>query len=85
MVLFASMFAIGRLLGGPDNGDRKAMALGTSVRNTGVGLVIVAANNAGTPAVPSVTVFALVMTTAAIVCSFPLRRIPSKSKIIDCC
>jgi hypothetical protein len=51
------------------------MALGTSVRNTGVGLVIVADNFANTAAVPTVTAFALVMTIVAIACSFPLRKI----------
>lgn len=72
---FAAMFVIGWLMGGPGSAGRKAMALGTSVRNTGVGLVIVADNFANTAAVPTVTVFALVMTIVAIVCSFPLRKI----------
>jgi bile acid:Na+ symporter, BASS family len=73
--LFAARFVIGWLLGGPGRGERKAIALVTAVRNTGVGLVIVAGNFANTAAVPSVTVFALVMTIVAILSSFPMRKL----------
>jgi BASS family bile acid:Na+ symporter len=75
LLLFATMFAIGWLLGGPGIARRKTMAFGTASRNAGVGLVIVAGNFANTPAVPAVTVFALVIIFAALGGAFPLSRI----------
>ncbi|TCK33731.1 BASS family bile acid:Na+ symporter [Paraburkholderia sp. BL8N3] len=74
LLLFMSILAIGWLCGGRAVSRRKATALGTAVRSGGVGLVIVIANFPGTPAVPSVTVFALVLDLAAIVCAILMRR-----------
>jgi bile acid:Na+ symporter, BASS family len=48
LLLIASL-AVGWLLGGPDKGDRKALALTTSLRNVGVGLVIAAGSFVGDP------------------------------------
>ena len=42
------------LAGGSGNDNRKTVALTTSLRNVGVGLVIVVGNFAGTPAVSAV-------------------------------
>jgi BASS family bile acid:Na+ symporter len=49
--LLISSWALGWLIGGPGNENRKAMALTASLRNVGVGLVIAAGNFAGTAAV----------------------------------
>ncbi len=74
-LLFVVMFAIGWFLSAPGYAERKAMALTSAVRNTGVSLVIIAEGFANTPAVPAVVVFGLVMTIAAILSSFPLRKL----------
>jgi BASS family bile acid:Na+ symporter len=60
--LVAVSVAAGWLLGGPGGGSRTAMAMATSVRNVGVGLVIAADSFAGTPAVTAATAFALFQT-----------------------
>jgi predicted Na+-dependent transporter len=57
--LIASM-AAGWLLGGPATDIRKAMAVTTSLRNVGVGLVIATGAFAGTPAITAVVAYGLV-------------------------
>jgi bile acid:Na+ symporter, BASS family len=51
LMLLAGSLVIGWLAGGPGRDSRRTMALTTSLRNVGVGLVIVTGNFAGTPAV----------------------------------
>jgi BASS family bile acid:Na+ symporter len=58
MLLIASI-ASGWLLGGPGTGSRKALALTTSLRNVGVGLVIATANFARTAAVTATVVYGI--------------------------
>ena len=58
MLLIAS-WAAGWLLGGPGTSNRKAMALTTSLRNVGVGLVIAAGNFAGTAAVTATLAYGI--------------------------
>jgi bile acid:Na+ symporter, BASS family len=58
-LLIASL-AAGWLAGGPDPGGRKAVALATSLRNVGVGLVIAAGTFAGTPAVSAALAYGIV-------------------------
>jgi BASS family bile acid:Na+ symporter len=58
MLLIAS-WAAGWLLAGSDSGSRKAMTLGTSLRNVGLGLVIATGAFPGTPAVTAVLVYGL--------------------------
>ena len=50
---------MGWLLGGPGSDNRKAMALTTSLRNLGVGLVIATENFAGTAAVTAVLAYGI--------------------------
>jgi BASS family bile acid:Na+ symporter len=57
--LLIASWASGWLLGGPGVGNRKAMALTTSLRNVGVGLVIAAGNFAGTAAVTAALAFGI--------------------------
>jgi bile acid:Na+ symporter, BASS family len=52
----------GWLVGGRENENRKGMVLATSVRNVGVGLVIVTGSFPGTPAIASATAYALFQT-----------------------
>jgi BASS family bile acid:Na+ symporter len=57
--LLAASCAAGWLLGGPGNGSRKALMLTTSLRNVGVGLVIVTGNFGGTAAVTAVLAYGI--------------------------
>src|SRR4029453_14118725 len=51
LILLVASLAIGWLAGGPERNDRRTMALTTSLRNVGLGLVIVPGNFARTPPV----------------------------------
>jgi len=63
LALVAASVVIGWLLGGPGASNRTAMAMATSVRNVGVGLVIVTGSfAAGSKPVTATTVFALFQT-----------------------
>lgn len=57
--LLAASWAAGWLLGGPGSGNRKALMLTTSLRNVGVGLVIVTGNFGGTAAVTAVLAYGI--------------------------
>ncbi len=52
--------AIGWLAGGAGRDDRRTLALTTSLRNVGVGLVIATGNFAGTPAVSAALAYGIV-------------------------
>jgi BASS family bile acid:Na+ symporter len=58
-VLLIASCASGWLLGGPGIANRRALALTTSLRNVGVGLVIATGNFFGTAAVTAVLVYGL--------------------------
>lgn len=60
LILLAASLVIGWLAGGPGSDDRRTMALTTSLRNVGVGLVIVTANFSGTPAVSAALAYGIV-------------------------
>jgi BASS family bile acid:Na+ symporter len=60
MLLLAASLSIGWLCGGPERATRRALAVTTGLRNAAVGLVIVSANFAGTPAVTAVVAYSLV-------------------------
>jgi BASS family bile acid:Na+ symporter len=64
---FGGMFALmiaslvaGWLLGGPERELRKTLAIVTSVRNAGVGMVIASSSFPGTPALTAVLAYAIV-------------------------
>ncbi len=57
--LLAASSAAGWLLGGPGSGARKALMSTTSLRNVGVGLVIVTGSFGGTAAVTAVVVYGI--------------------------
>jgi BASS family bile acid:Na+ symporter len=60
LILMVAGMAAGWFLGGPATGTRKAMAVTTSLRNFGVGLVIATGAFAGTPAITAVVAYGLV-------------------------
>jgi BASS family bile acid:Na+ symporter len=60
LILLAASLAIGWLAGGAGRDDRRTMALTTSLRNVGVGLVIATGNFAGTPAVSAALAYGIV-------------------------
>jgi BASS family bile acid:Na+ symporter len=57
--LLVASWAAGWLLGGPGSDTRKALTLTTSLRNVGVGLVIVTSNFGGTAAVTAVLAYGI--------------------------
>jgi BASS family bile acid:Na+ symporter len=70
LLLLAASLGVGWVCGGPAPATRKSLALTTAVRNAAVGLVIVSANFADTPAVTAVVAYALVSIFATLGCSF---------------
>lgn len=62
LALVLAALVAGWVLGLPGSGNRKAMAITTSVRNVGVGLVIATSSFPGTPAVTATLAFALFQT-----------------------
>jgi bile acid:Na+ symporter, BASS family len=66
---------VGWVLGGPDKATRKALAFSTPQRNTGIAMVIAAANFAGTPAVTVTVVLAVFLTLSGLVMQFVLRKL----------
>jgi BASS family bile acid:Na+ symporter len=73
-VLLAASLAIGWLLGGPGSENRKAMMLTTSLRNVGVGLVIVTGSFAGSAAVTAVVVYGIVEIVGSVLVAFAFGR-----------
>ena len=59
LALLVASWAAGWLLGGPGSDTRRALALTTSLRNVGVGLVIATSNFGGTAAVTAVLAFGI--------------------------
>jgi bile acid:Na+ symporter, BASS family len=60
LTLLAWSLVVGWLAGGPGTASRNTMALTTSLRNVGVGLVIVTGNFTGTPAVSAALAYGIV-------------------------
>lgn len=67
-MLFLSLasLAVGWISAGPDPGTRKVMALTTSFRNVGVGMVIAAGGFAGRPVLSAVVAYTLVSTLGTV-------------------
>jgi BASS family bile acid:Na+ symporter len=75
MFLLTASLGIGWLCGWPAPATRRAMMVTTGVRNAAVGLVIVSANFAGTPAVTAVVAYALVSIFGTLCCAFLFRKV----------
>jgi BASS family bile acid:Na+ symporter len=77
-MLFVASLVIGWLCGGRDLAIRKALALTTACRNAAVGLAIVTANFANTPAVTAVVAYALVSILGTFGCAVVMGKIAPK-------
>jgi BASS family bile acid:Na+ symporter len=72
--LLAICLAAGWLLGGPGAENRKAMALTTSLRNAGVGLVVASSSFPGTPALTAVLAYAIIELLVALLLALAWSR-----------
>jgi predicted Na+-dependent transporter len=67
LILLVASLVIGWLAGGPGRDDRRTMALTTSLRNVGLGLVIVTGNFSDTPAVSAAFAYGIVEVLGSLV------------------
>jgi BASS family bile acid:Na+ symporter len=74
LALLIASWVAGWLLGGPDIDTRKTMTLTTSLRNVGVGLVIVTGSFAGTPAVTATLAYGLFGVVASLLLALRWAR-----------
>ena len=74
LALVLAALVAGWGLGLPGSGNRRAMAISTSVRNVGVGLVIATSSFPGTPAVTATLAFALFQTIVMALVAFGWGR-----------
>jgi BASS family bile acid:Na+ symporter len=81
LILLGISLAVGWIPGGPGSGDRKAMALTTSIRNVGLGLVITASAFPGTAAATAVIVYGLVQLLGSFLLALWWRRNPSMAEV----
>ena len=70
LILLVASLVIGWVAGGTGSNNRKTMALTTSLRNVGVGLVIVTGNFAGTPAVSAALAYGIVQVFGSLLVAF---------------
>jgi BASS family bile acid:Na+ symporter len=66
LILLAASWTTGWILGGPAADSRKALAVTTSLRNFGVGLVIATSAFANTPAVTAIVAYGIISLFATI-------------------
>ncbi len=76
-VLVLASFAGGWFAAGSKPQARKTLAITTSTRNVGVGLVIAASSFPGTPAVAATTAYAIFQTLLIALVAFTWGRLPS--------
>jgi BASS family bile acid:Na+ symporter len=81
LVLLGISLWAGWIAGGPRSGDRKAVALTTSIRNVGLALVITASAFAGTAATTAVIVYGLVQLLGSFLLALWWRRNPSMAEV----
>ncbi len=74
VILAVAAWPIGWVLGGPDTGVRKVMALGTSQRNVGLSFLIAAQNFPGTAVGTTVTAYFVIQVVLNIVFAKDLSR-----------
>jgi len=75
LMLLAGSLIIGWLAGTPSRDNRKTMALTTSLRNVGLGLVIVTGNLAGTQAVSATLAYGIVEVLGALLVALVWRSL----------
>jgi BASS family bile acid:Na+ symporter len=74
--LLLASWATGWLLGGPGADNRRALALTTSLRNVGVGLVIATTNFGGTAAVTAVLAYGIFEIVGSVLLALAWGRAP---------
>jgi bile acid:Na+ symporter, BASS family len=74
VALLAASCVVGWLLGGPGSDNRKALMLTSSLRNVGVGLVIVTTGFSDTAAVTAVVVYGIVEIIGSLMLALSCRR-----------
>jgi BASS family bile acid:Na+ symporter len=74
LILLAGTLAIGWLAGGSGRDARRTMALTTSLRNVGVGLVIVTGTFPGTPAVSAALAYGIFEVLGSLLVALWWRR-----------
>jgi BASS family bile acid:Na+ symporter len=82
LALLVISWAGGCLLGGPSRDTRKAMALTTSLRNVGVGLVIATGNFGGTAAVTATLAYGLFEIAGSLLLAWWWGRRPAQAKTV---
>lgn len=80
LTLLGVSLGVGWIAGGPWSGNRKAVALTTSIRNVGLSLVIAAGGFAGPSAVTAVLAYGLVQLLGSFLLALWWRRPPSPAK-----
>lgn len=81
LVLLLASWAAGWLLGGPQKGNRRALALTTSLRNVGVGLVLATGNFQGTAAVTAVLVYGIFEIIGSLLLTVAWSRMPLPGEV----
>jgi BASS family bile acid:Na+ symporter len=81
LILLGVSLGAGRSAGGRRDQDRRAVALTTSIRNVGLGLVIASGTFAGTPAATTVVVYGLLQLLGSFLLALLWRRTPSPGKV----
>lgn len=76
LALLLASWAAGWLLGGPGTDNRRALALTTSLRNVGVGLVIATTNFGGTAAVTAVLAYGIFEIVGSVLLALAWGRAP---------
>lgn len=76
LALLVASWVAGWLLGGPEPDSRRALALTTSLRNVGVGLVIATSNFAGTAAVTAVLAYGIFEIVGSLLLALWWGRVP---------
>ena len=79
LILFVATVATGWLLGGPGIAARKSMALTTSLRNVGVGMVVASSSFAGTPVLTTVLAYAIVELAGGLLLAIGCGRTPEST------
>jgi bile acid:Na+ symporter, BASS family len=81
LILLGVSLGAGWSAGGRRGQDRRALALTTSIRNVGLGLVIASSTFAGTSAVTAVMIYGLLQLLGAFLLALWWRRTPSPAEV----
>jgi BASS family bile acid:Na+ symporter len=77
LLLLIASWGVGWLLGGPGTAMRKSLALTTSLRNVGVGLVIATGSFAGTEAVTATLIYGILEIIGSLLLAMWWGRVPT--------